>query len=107
MTSHLARGLSQEDIDAAQQLIEHSQSVPPQQLSPDEYRAANVNAFDAQASLAENGDISNGDLQPQEHHDLDDSMAAFPQPYATPPGAQFGSPGPGSAVTGGQMCRYV
>ena len=102
MPTQLNREPSQQELEAAQQLIEHSQSIS-QRTAP-EQRRSDERAADGRGG----GDHSNG-FTNQEYHDLDDSIQGFAQPY--PGGIQTQSmipaqrPSPaGGSTPGGQMC---
>ena len=102
MPIQLNREPSQQELEVARQLIEHSQSIPSQQSQ----EALRANAY-AQDGSSYEGESSNG-LSPQEHHDLGDSVQEYSQPYPsmqTMTPTQRRSPASG-LVPGGQMCRY-
>jgi GATA-binding protein, other eukaryote len=100
--TQLHREPSQQELEAAQHLIEHSQGVPVQPSR--ELWAA-----------AENGDEAYVGGEPREdgsdvHHDLSD-VQAFAQSYPDPQMMQTPlperRPPPPSMTPGGQMCRLV
>ena len=108
MPTQLSRELSQQELDAAQQLIEHSQSIP-RRHSPESARGSEQ-PQDARRGGDENG---NG-VASHEHHDLSDSLNSVyqrPSPYPTAPAVQNMTPPQRVASSNetlpvGQMCRY-
>ncbi|KAK3680352.1 GATA type transcriptional activator of nitrogen-regulated proteins [Vermiconidia calcicola] len=103
MPLQLNREPSQQDLEVARQLVEHSQSIPSQQLR-ETYRSS-AGPQDARSSDPAQ---SNGFFR-SEHHDLSDSMQGQVHPYpaaqavrsSTPPHLR---PPPSSSTPGGQMC---
>jgi GATA-binding protein, other eukaryote len=100
--TQLHREPSQQELEAAQHLIEHSQGVP-------------VQPSRESWAVAENGDEAYVDGEPREdgsdvHHDLSD-VQAFAQSYPDPQMMQTTltqqRPPPPSMTPGGQMCRFV
>jgi hypothetical protein len=104
VSTQLNREPSQQELEVAQHLIEHSQGVPVQQ--PRETYAEEGFSQHAEGEQRENGGVVEG------HHDLRDSLQAFHQAYPTSQAVQ-GAPlphrrvPPSGAMPGGQMCRYV
>lgn len=104
--TQLNREPSQQELEAAQHLIEHSQSI--QQRQPSESRQSDENARYAERD----GDERSNGAPNYAHHDLSDSLQGFTPPY---PSAQPQSNTvpiqrrqPANGMTpGGQMCRYV
>ena len=102
--SGLNREPSQQDLEVARQLIEHSQSIPAQQQMLELHAAKEYQ----RGGHSENSESSSG-LSNQEHHDLDDSSHEYTQPYPSPLNVTLTertTPSSGGAAVGGQMCRY-
>lgn len=99
----LNRERSQQDLEVAQQLIEHSQSVPARQ-SPESSAAKEYQ----QASESANGE-ANGRPLSSGNQGSSDGSPAYVQTYSTPqtvtPATRRGSNNNTTPV-GGQMCRY-
>ena len=97
MPTQLNRELSQQELEVAQHLLDHSQGIPQRQSS--ESRRSGEHARDMPRGDDERG---NG-ISSQEHHDLSDSLQGFAQPYSsvqtTPSQRQ-----PSAMTPGGQMC---
>jgi hypothetical protein len=109
LPTQLNRELSQQELDAAQQLIEHSQSIP-RRHSPESAQGGE------QMQDARSGEGGENGVPSQEHHDLSDSMLGYqrPSPYPSAPPVQDSDMTPGQqraqsnpSTPGGQMCRYV
>ena len=106
MPAQLSRGLSQQELDAAQQLIEHSQSIPRRHSPESTQGSEQVHDVARSGEEMENGASS------QEHHDLRDSLLMYQHhaPYSSTSPIQDMSPaGPQESnshtVPAGQMCR--
>ena len=110
MPTQLSRGLSQQDMDAAQQLIEHSQSVPRR------YSPESAQGGDQAQDARRGGEEGENGIPSQEHHDLSDSLLAYqqPSPYPNAPPVHNADITPGQpqmqstpSTPGGQLCRYA
>ena len=110
MPTQLSRELSQQELDAAQQLIEHSQSVPRR------YSPESAQGGDQAQDARRGGEEAENGARSQEHHDLSDSLLAYQQssPYPSAPPVRNTDMTPGQPQThstpstpGGQKCRYV
>lgn len=111
ISTQLSREMSQQELDAAQQLIEHSQSIP-RRHSPGSAQGGDQHMQDARRS----GEEGENGVQSQEHHDLSDSVSMYqrPHPYPSAPLLQDNDMTPGQrrqqsnpSTPGGQMCRYA
>ena len=108
MPTQLSRELSQQELDAAQQLIEHSQSIP-RRHSPE-----SVQGSEQLQEARRGGDEHGNGVPSHEHHDLSDSLNSVyhqPSPYPTAPAVQTMTPPQRGAQSNdmppvGQMCRY-
>lgn len=109
MPTQLSRELSQQELDAAQQLIEHSQSIP-RRHSPESAQGS-----EQPQDSGRGGDKNGNGVPSHEHHDLTDSLNSVyhqqPSPYPTAPAVQNMTPPQRGAQSNdtlpvGQMCRY-
>lgn len=108
LPTQLNREPSQQELEVAQHLIEHSQGVSATQPGRDAYPAASSveQAGPGESERRENGasDV---------HHDLRDVQAFTAQRYPSPSQSGQGASMPqqprmvpSGTVPGGQMCRY-
>ena len=103
LPGRLNRERSQQDLEVAQQLIEHSQSVPARQ-SPESHTAKEYQ----QASQGVNGEASGHPVSPGDQGSSDGSPG-YVQTYSSPQTVKPAERRASSNVTtpvGGQMCRY-
>ena len=108
LPSQLQRAPSEQELEIARHLIEHSQSQPAVQL----VESQRINGYMQEVRSA--GSELGSDISNHEHHDLNDSLQGFAQPYGDAQGMQSSStptqrrqPSSGAIPPGGQMCRYT
>ena len=96
--------MSQQELEIARHLIEHSQSIPSHQMSE-----AHANKDSQQPLYPSNGEY-HAPVSNHQRHDLNDSMPGFGQSYPSPQNATYldrQSPNATVPAVNGQMCRYV
>ena len=104
LPSGLNREPSQQELEVARQLIEHSKSIPAQQ-TPESHVARDHQPGEQRSNGEASSRVSN-----EEHHDLDDSLQSYVNPYPSSvnvTSTELRAPSSGVPTISGQMCRYV